>query len=286
MQDTILDMSRMMLKKSDLISSLVEFVILWGRESQKKKKTRPATAAREFVNDSGSQCCEENNVGRKSRWCWEWSCLRSRSMVSWELSSIRSLFHFSELPGVFLGTPDTAFFRAWNTHPWAAADLLGSRECAFSEFGNHLFLGVPWKHTFCHSILRSRKGIFSCQQLSFLIHCLELSNPRKSPSWFSPVTLMPLPGAEKERGAPAERFVGIGFHLGRWGFPLKVCQTVSIWSCNGRVFNFRLIVREPHGRNLLKNLCFRNSHDFVTSGWRTSPRLSEELNWTQHNSAT
>lgn len=37
MQDTILDMSRMMLKKSVLISSLVEFVILWGRESQKKK---------------------------------------------------------------------------------------------------------------------------------------------------------------------------------------------------------------------------------------------------------
>lgn len=38
MQDTILDMSRMMLKKSDMISSLVEFVILWGRESQKKKE--------------------------------------------------------------------------------------------------------------------------------------------------------------------------------------------------------------------------------------------------------
>lgn len=43
----------------------------------------------------------------------------------------------------------------------------------------------------------------------------------KPPSRSSPVTLMPLPGAEKERGAPAERFAGTGFYLGWWQFPLQ-----------------------------------------------------------------
>lgn len=38
--------------------------------------------------------------------------LRSRSVVSGELSSVTSLLRSSELPGSFLGTPDTAFFHA------------------------------------------------------------------------------------------------------------------------------------------------------------------------------
>lgn len=61
---------------------------------------------------------------------------------------------------------------------------------------------------------------------------------------------------------------------------------MSIWSCSGRVLHFQLIIKQPHGRNILKNLCSRNSHGFVASRWRNSSSLSEEFNWTWQYSVT
>lgn len=61
---------------------------------------------------------------------------------------------------------------------------------------------------------------------------------------------------------------GHGFLIGVLEIsPPSVCQTVSIWSCSARVFNFQLTVSAPCGRNVLNNLCSRNSYGFVASGW-------------------
>lgn len=102
--------------------------------------------------------------------------------------------------------------------------------------------------------------------------CWEVSNPRKK----SIVTLTsdwkPLSAADKERGTPAEWFVGMDSSLGCLEIsPRSICQTVSRWSCGGRVSNFRLILpTHPMQKRTWESplqkqpwLC-----GSVTSGWR------------------
>lgn len=45
MQETMLDINRTMLKNSDMIPFLVEFMILWGKESKQRMKPLQATHA-------------------------------------------------------------------------------------------------------------------------------------------------------------------------------------------------------------------------------------------------
>lgn len=159
-----------------------------------------------------SKCRKGNNAGRKK----ELLMLRKILVLcplSFHHPVLRSFFPpllSSELPGFVLETPDTVLVHAWNIHVHRE-QLIYCRagECAFPEFRSHLFLGVPWKHTFCHLIWRPRQRIFSCQQLCFLTAAEKFPTPGKSPSWPSPVTMRLLSRAGKERGAPAEWFMGM-----------------------------------------------------------------------------
>lgn len=90
--------------------------------------------------------------------------------------------------------------------------------------------------------------------------------PQEKPFVTSPVTLNPLSETEKE-GRLLQLLWGLGPYLWWLGTsPQSIYQTVSIWSCNGRVFSFQLIGKQPRGRNIRENLCSRNSHGLCLLG--------------------
>ena len=109
-----------------------------------------------------------------------------------------------------------------------AAEIAGAGKCAFPEFGTHLFLGVPWKRTFRHVILRPRPGIFSCQQLSLLTHCRGLSNPMKTHhdphQWFCHHSLE----LRRKEGLLQSDVWAWVFNWGGWKFLFKIY--VKLWA--------------------------------------------------------
>lgn len=149
--------------------------------------------------------------------------LSSHLTRSWDPSSIDLLFRFPELPSFVLKTPNTAFSNAWNTHVHGAQlTYWAAGECAFPDFGSHLFLGVPWQRTFRHSIWTPGQGIFSCQQLSSSIAAEEFPASGKAHrQWSSSVTDATLWSSERKRGS-CRVIRGHGFLIGVAGnFPSK-----------------------------------------------------------------
>lgn len=159
--------------------------------------------------------------------------------VSRDPSCVGSRLYFSELPGFVLETPDTALFHAWNAHGHGCSWNCRSREMCFSRVWDPPVSGSAMETHIPSHDLEAQAGNF---QLSAAVSSDPLPRtfqPHENPSRPPPMILSPLSGAEKERGAPAEWCVGMGFLLGWLEIPLQnVCQNVSIWSFHGGVFNF------------------------------------------------
>lgn len=65
--DAILDISRKMLRKSDMIPSFVEFMITWGRETQQRIQQRQQSTTR-LITVVVSAVKKIMQEGRKSQW--------------------------------------------------------------------------------------------------------------------------------------------------------------------------------------------------------------------------